>query len=285
MEPILAFDRASVFFDGALGSTRLNHPEGLAIATDCSVWCGGEEGEIYRIEPDGSSIDVVASTGGFTLGMAFDAKGRLYTCDLGEKAVFRLDPGTGNLELFSSGGGGSSMRIPNYPAVDHSRSCLYVSDSYDFSELGPGIWRLDLESGEGELWYDQPLRFANGLALSLDRQWLYVVETFAHKVSRIPILQDGSAGSAETFIANIERLPDGIAFDSTGDLYISCYEPSRVFRVTPDKRIELLFDDPDAHTLCHPTNCAFRGADLLTSNLGRWHITKIAVGRNGAPLL
>jgi sugar lactone lactonase YvrE len=90
---------------------------------------------------------------------------------------------------------------------------------------------------------------------------------------------------AEVFVDGIERLPDGLAFDSQDNLYISCYEPSRIYRASPDGKLELLFDDPEAHMLCHPTNCAFRGDDLFTSNLGRWHITKIETGISGAPLL
>ena len=82
----------------------------------------------------------------------------------------------------------------------------------------------------------------------------------------------------------IERLPDGLAFDARGNLYVSCYEPSRIYRVHPDGEIHLLVDDPDAHTLCHPTSCAFRGTELFTSNLGRWHIGRIEVGEQGLPL-
>lgn len=282
MKPVLAFDRAAVFFDATLGPVRLKHPEGLAVANDGAIWCGGDGGEIYRIAPDASGIELIASTEGFTAGMAFDSLGRLYTCDLAHQAVFRLDPETRQLKRFSTGG---AMRIPNYPVVDTTRSCLYVSDSHAFGTPGPGIWRLDLERGEGELWYERPLNFANGMALSPDRQSLYVVETFARRVSRIPIRTDGGAGEAEVFVDGIERLPDGLAFDTEGNLYISCYEPSRVFRASPDGRLELLFDDPDAHMLCHPTNCAFRGTDLMTANLGRWHITRIEVGIAGAPLL
>ena len=61
------------------------------------------------------------------------------------------------------------MRIPNFPVVDGSRNCLYVSDSYDPKEQGPGIWRFDLESGEGGLWYDRAMTFANGMSLSPDK--------------------------------------------------------------------------------------------------------------------
>lgn len=284
MEPILPIERARVWFDATLGPVRLKHPEGIAVAPDGAVWCGGDGGEIYRIAPDASAIEVVASTGGFTLGLAFDAAGRLYTCDLGHKAVFRLDPATRQLDRFAAGGGGAELRVPNFPVVDQSRGALFVSDSHAPDGPGPGVWRFDLETGEGGLWYGRPLTFANGMALSLDRQWLYVAETFAHRVSRIPIRPDGSAGEREPFVDGIDRLPDGLAFDAAGNLYIACYEPSRLFRADPAGRLELLIDDPDAHTFCHPTNCAFRGDELLTANLGRWHITAIEVGVRGAPL-
>jgi sugar lactone lactonase YvrE len=285
MEPILPFETGSVFFDATLGPVRLKHPEGLAVAADGAIWCGGDGGEIYRIEPDGSGFELIASTGGFTLGLAFDRQGRLYTCDLGHKIVFRLDPATRTLEEFATGGNGLAIGIPNFPLVDAERGVLYVSDSHHFGTPGPGVWRFDLETGDGALWYDRPLNFANGMALSPDRRWLYIAETFARQVSRIPIQDDGTAGETEVFVAGIDRLPDGLAFDVDGNLYIACYEPSRLYRASPSGVLELLYDDPEAHMLCHPTNCAFRGTDLFTSNLGRWHITKIPVGIAGAPLL
>ena len=84
------------------------------------------------------------------------------------------------------------MRIPNFPVIDGSRNCLYVSDSYDPEEKGPGVWRFDLESGEGGLWYDRAMTFANGMALSPDKDYLYVAESFAGRVIRIPIDENGS---------------------------------------------------------------------------------------------
>src|SRR5215213_1433732 len=249
MKPILSMQKAEVFFDGIFSEPRLRHPEGVAIDREGNIWCGGEGGEIYRIQRDGSSIELVASSGGFTLGLAFDGNGNLYTCDLKHAAVFRLDR-TGSLECFADGSGGRKIRIPNFPVVDDSRNCLYVSDSHDMEEPGPGIWRFDLDTGEGDLWYDRPMTFANGMALSSEWNLLYVAETFARRVTRIPILEDGAAGEAETFVEGIERLPDGLAFDTEGNLYVSCYEPSRIYRVSPDREINLLVDDPEAHTLC-----------------------------------
>ncbi len=65
METVLDIGAAKVFYDGLLTEPRLDHPEGLAVHRDGSIWCGGERGQIYRIEPDGSSMEQVASTGGF----------------------------------------------------------------------------------------------------------------------------------------------------------------------------------------------------------------------------
>jgi gluconolactonase len=284
MKPVLHMDRVEVFFDGIFSEPRLRHPEGVAVDREGNVWCGGEGGEIYRIRSDGSDIELVASTGGFTLGLAFDRDGNLYTCDLKHAAVFRLRAADGRLEPFADGGEERKLRIPNFPVVDPRRNCLYVSDSHDMEVPGPGVWRFDLGTGKGDLWYDQPMTFANGMALSPEGNSLYVAETFARRVSRIPIHADDSAGEAEVFVQDIERLPDGLAFDLEGQLYVSCYEPSRIFRVSPEGKVELLVDDPEAHTLCHPTNCAFRGKELFTANLGRWHISRIDLGMEGLSL-
>lgn len=284
MEPTVALDRVSILYDGTLTTPRLSHPEGLAVAPDGAVWCGGDRGEIFRISPDGSELEQVASTGGFALGMAFDRDGGLYVCDLKHATVFRLDTSSGQLRRFAVPRGSHEMRIPNWPVVDQRRGCIYVSDSHDPTEPGPGVWRFDLDTGDGELWYDRPLTFANGMALAPDGDELYVVETFARRVIAVPIGPDGSPGDPSVVVDGIERVPDGLALDREGRLYISCYEPSRIYRYA-DGTLELYVDDPDAHTLCHPTNCAFRGSELLTSNLGRWHISCIPTETEGSPLL
>jgi gluconolactonase len=284
MKPIVPIEQASIFYDGTFSEPRLSHPEGLAFDKDGNLWCGGEQGQIYKIDPLGTSIELVTSTEGFSLGMAFDSEENLYVCDNMHKAVFKLNTKTNELQLFSNGSGRENMRIPNYPVVDHQRGCLYVSDSHDPHERGPGVWKIDLTTGKTEWWYQQPMQFANGLALTLDDQYLLVAETFANRISRIPILEDGSAGVIEE-IATIDALPDGLAVDTEGNIYVSCYEPSCLYRIRTDHQVELLIHDKEAHTLCHPTNCAFKGEDLYTTNLGRWHITKFHVGIAGPVLI
>lgn len=282
METVLDIGAAKVFYDGLLTEPRLDHPEGLAVHRDGSIWCGGERGQIYRIESDGSSMEQVASTGGFSQGMAFDAEDNLYFCDLKHAAVMRLGTRSGALEKFADGAGGRGIKISNYPAFD-AQGRLYVSDSHAFKESGPGILRFEPD-GTGELWYDEPINFANGLALSADGGYLYVAETFGNAVFRISIRDEGSAGMRKEVASLPGVLPDGLAFDTEGNLYVACYEPSQVLRVAPDGTVARLIGDEEAHLFCHPTNLAFRDGTLFTTNLGRWHITAIDTAVEGLPL-
>jgi gluconolactonase len=256
-----------VFFDGMLTEPRLDHPEGIAVHRDGSVWCGGEQGQIYRISADGTEIEEVASTGGFCLGLAFDADGDLYVCDLKHRAVFRLRAGARELELFATG-----FQIPNVPAFGPD-GVLYVSDSYASDEPGPGIWRVTENSST--LWHEGPFRFANGLAFTAGGEALYVAETFAGRITRIEIRADGSPGATTAVALLPGVLPDGLALGPNGDLYVACYEPSQILRITTAGAVETVAADPLAHTLCHPTNIAFRDGRLFCSNLGRWHVTEI----------
>jgi gluconolactonase len=282
LETILGIDAAYVFYDGMLTEPQLDHPEGLAVHRDGSVWCGGERGQIYRIEPDGSSLEQVASTDGYCLGMAFDARGNLFICDLKHQAVMRLDAGSGALDKFADGADGRGMAIPNHLAFD-SEGRLYVSDSHAFKEPGPGIFRFSPDGG-GKLWYGGPANFANGLALSADGRYLYVAETFGNAVFRVPIREDGSPGKREEFASLTGVLPDGLAFDTGGNLYVGCYEPSQVLRISPEGSVVRLIGDREAHVFCHPTNLAFRGGTLFTTNLGRWHVTAVDTSAEGLPL-
>ena len=270
--PVLPLSRARVFFDGVFTTPRLQHPEGVAVGPDGAVWCGSENGQILRIDPQGKGIEEVASTGGFVLGLAFDAgNGHLYACDLKHACVFRLELATRKLERFTPPG----IVIPNYPVVDKARGCLYVSDSHAFEKPGPGVWRYDLATGQGALWYDKAMTFANGMALAPDGKSLLVVETFARRISRIAIEADGRAGPRSDFATDLPGLPDGLAFDDAGNLFVSCYEPSRVLRIERGGKVTVYIEDPSAHLLAHPTNIAFDGPLLYTANLGRWHITEI----------
>jgi sugar lactone lactonase YvrE len=261
--------KASVFCEG------LDHPECVAVHPDGTIWAGGEAGQIYRISSDGSSVEEVANTGGFILGIAFHPDmSWLAICDLRKKCIWKLNLSNFSLSTFTTGTKNHAFNIPNYPAFDRTGN-LYVSESGAFREVTGKILKFDPD-GKGEIWHDGPFNFANGLALSSDYKYLYVVSSWLPGVERIAINADGTPGTREVYCTLPQSVPDGIAFDKKGDLFISCYTPNVIYQVKPDRTTMVFFDDWEGHTLSNPTNIAFRGdTELFTANLGRWHITKI----------
>jgi len=269
--PVLPTSAARVFFDGLFTEPRIAHPECVAIHADGSIWCGTEWGDLIRIAADGSHHDLIGSTGGFALGIAFDNRGNCFVCDLKYAAIFKYDAATLTLSRFAASG----ILVPNYAVVDEKRGALYVSDSRGNNNIGPGIFRYDLQTGEGGVWCQAPMDFANGMAMALDGNGLYVVESGRAQVSYVPIKADGSAGTPRLAIANAQTVPDGVAVAPDGTVYVSCYEPSRIYRLRPDGQLEILIEDPTATVMAHPTNVALKGDTLYGANLGRWHITAI----------
>lgn len=142
-KPLLDMSAARVFFDGIFTNPRVAHPEGVAVHSDGSIWCGTETGDLLRLAADGGSVERMGSTDGFLLGIAFDSAGNCFACDLRHAAIFRWDAATGRMERFAASG----IRVPNYPIVDEARNCLYVSDSIG-KDNRSGIFRYDLETGE-----------------------------------------------------------------------------------------------------------------------------------------
>ena len=276
----LTIDDVAIFADG------LDHPECIAVHPDGSVWAGGEAGQVYRVSADGSEIKEMVNTGGFNLGLAFSPDmSWLAVCDLKNHCVWKLDLHTMSLIKFAVGVEGVLFNIPNYPCFSKDGH-LWVSESGAFRQITGKLFRFDKE-GNGVIWHDGPFNFANGLALSAKEDWLHVACTWLPGVERIAINADGSAGVREIYCTLPQSCPDGLAFDAEGNLYVGCYAPNCIYKVTPDKEVSVLIDDWEAHTLSNPTNLAFGGKDfneLFTANLGRWHISKINIDTKGQKL-
>jgi gluconolactonase len=267
-----------IFADG------LDHPECVAVHPDGSIWAGGEAGQVYRIRGDGSH-EVVAQTGGFVLGLAFSPEGWLAICDLKNHCIWKYEPGTKALSLLADKVEGRPMQIPNYAVFDNAGN-LYVSDSGEFRKENGRIYRFDTQ-GNGKIWHAGPFAFANGMALSVDQQKLYVVSTWLPGVECIEIDHNGEAGKRSIVVELPKTCPDGIAIDQEGTIYISCYAPSRIYQFTAAGELMTLVDDWEAHTISNPTNLAFggrEGRDLFIANLGRWHIARLRLSVPGLPL-
>jgi sugar lactone lactonase YvrE len=276
----LPLSRAKIFCEG------LDHPECAAVHPDGRLFAGGEAGQIYQISADGKHVEEIASTGGFVLGVAVSPDGSsLALCDLKNQCVWNLDIAGRTLSEFARTVDGHRLSIPNHLVFARDGS-LYITDSGAFRQINGKILKFD-PSGRGEVWHAGPFNFANGITIGPKQDAIYVVCTWLSGVERIEILPDGSAGKRSVYAKFHKALPDGLAFDARGNLYVSCYAPSRIYKITPQRKASVIFDDWEAHTISNPTNIAFGGEkfdQLFVANLGRWHLTKIDLRVRGAKL-
>jgi gluconolactonase len=270
--------------DVQIFAAGLDHPEGLAVASDGTVYAGGEAGQVYRIFPDGKKVEIIANTGGFCLGLTLDQQDNLYICDCKRKAVLKVSP-NGDVNVFVEAVDGIELIQPNFSVFD-SKGNLYFSDSGGWKKTNGVIYRA-APDGRAVVFSQGPLHFANGLALDSTEQHLYVVESNLNRVLRIAIRSDGTAGESEVYAEGLSSVPDGLAFDADGNLYVTTYGSSAIYRVTPGRHVDLLCQDVESELLCLATNCAFAGSgfdQLLVANLGQQHLSVLDLKVKGQPL-
>jgi len=278
MEPVVSLAEMEQIAQG------IDHAEGICMTPDGTVWVSGEKGQIYRVDADGRATEAT-TTGGWTLGLASDGEGRIYACDPPNGAVMRWTPGGGPPEPWTRGAPGAPFVTPNWGAFGPDGS-YYVTDS--------GSWKggdgriLVVRRGATSLWTRDAAAFPNGCAVSSDGRELWVLESTPGALVSFAINPDGSAGPRRVLADLAGTVPDGLAFATDGSVVIAFYRPDAVWRRHADGRIEVLGHDPEGTVLAAPTNVVFAGpgrTELLTPNIGRWHVTRFRVpGLVGTPL-
>lgn len=264
----------------------LDHPEAVAWGPDQKVYAGGEAGQLYRMGLGDSKLEQLARIeGGFLLGLAHDADGNTYACDDRHACVHRITP-RGEVSTYCGGNADQRMRVPNYPVFDDAGH-LYVSDSGEWGKRTGWIWRIAPGGREAEVWDRSACGFTNGMCLSADGRALYVVESSPPLVSRLEINADGSAGRRTVLVELPRQVPDGVALDRNGDLYISLYNPNIIYRLTAGGALITLYDDWEQLMLVAPTNIAFGGVDMSTliiASLCGWSVHTAPMPVPGLPV-
>jgi sugar lactone lactonase YvrE len=91
-------------------------------------------------------------------------------------------------------------------------------------------------------------RFTNEIRFDAREEWMYVVETTGGCVSRLRVDEQGNLSNREVF--GPSRLgkgawPDGIAFDSYGNLWGTMVYSDKLFVLTPQGDLKVLLDEGD----------------------------------------
>jgi gluconolactonase len=253
----------------------LDHPEGVAYDPRADVvWAGGEAGQLYRVDTHARTSELHARAPGFVLGVTVDGRGRVAICCEGAGSLCVLDDG--DVRTLHDG-----LTRPNYAAFAPDGT-LYFSDSGTWARDDGRVFRLSPDD-ELELYSTGLPHFPNGCAVTPDGRWLWMVESYVPTVNRF----DLETGALEEVTRLEGTVPDGVALTANGGLLVSCYRPDRIVHIDRDGAVETVAEDPRGTILSAPTNIVFVGPDrtqLVTANLGRWHLALLDVGLRGAAL-
>jgi len=293
-----ALDTVEIFGKGVLKS------EGVVIDKEGNVYGGGRNGIIYQVSPEGKVSELTTlPTGSMPNGITMDRQGNLVYCDLGKQAMIRVSK-SGKVSLIADRVGTLALTLPNFATYD-AEGNLYVSNSStrdmktvreEFAKPEPNgaVVRIRPD-GRGEV-VAMGIYLANGTAIDPTEEAVYVLESTRNDCLRIAIKKDGTFGRPEIYARDFPALPDGMAFDVEGNLYVTLPGVAKDGKLVPANQIikvdttgkwSLLFDDPAGQKLNFTTNCAFGGPglqDLFIANVEGDHFSRVHTSAHGHPL-
>ncbi|GAC1505652.1 MAG: hypothetical protein NVS1B3_04200 [Candidatus Dormibacteraceae bacterium] len=264
------------------------NPEGIAIDPTGNLYAASfpafqpvrtTSANICVINRAGVLIDKIAvppGPAGVTnlLGELFEPGQGLYVVDFangtpGFGRLLRVDPSTHGVTTLAT-----RFAAANAIAQDRHRN-LFVSDSFEGN-----IVRVAPDGSSSSVWVSSPLLTpqgfppfgANGLAFDRNQMNLYVANTSNDTIVRIPVLDDGSAGTPVVFAAGNDATgaldgADGIMFDINGNLFVSANQANEIQVLAPDGTLVARYKGLGANALDFPASLVFKGRDLYITNL------------------
>jgi gluconolactonase len=222
-------------------------------------------GCVYRIGARGT--EVFAVTGGGPNGAAEGDNGLIYIAQNGgRKPAHRWPSVTGGVQVVGRAG---RVEWLTQDPVSPNDLCfgpdgyLYVTDPTRRAERDDGrIWRCDVATGEAELLVSVPW-YPNGIAFGPEDDAIYVASTGQSSIVRFA-LTGYCVGPPEIAVRLAYGYPDGLAFDSSGNLVIAAVGPPghpgeiQTFSLSGD-----LLDTFRPGTSTKYTNVAFADENVL----------------------
>ncbi len=263
--------------------TDIDHSEGVAVDANGLIWCGGEEGQVYHCPAGSVRPEPIAHLPGRTLGVAIDGSGTSYWCDMTGPGVYAVTP-DGRVKEVSRGAPDAPFLCPNFPAFLPDGH-LIVSESGNYGQNDGKLLIISPDSTTRVL-SATASAFTNGLCVSADGRTLYVVESTLPGISALTINEDGSVSDYRVLVELPGTVPDGLALDTEGRLYIGCWVPDAILVLAPEGKVETVVYDPERQMLNATTNIAFGGPgmrELYFANYGERHIGRLTLPVTGQP--
>ena len=96
-----------------------------------------------------------------------------------------------------------------------------------------------------------------------------------------------TAGQRTVIVELPRQVPDGVALDRDGNLYIALFNPNIIYQFTTGGELIKLYDDWRQLDLLAPTNVAFGGPDMKTliiASLCGWSVNTARLDVPGLPV-
>jgi gluconolactonase len=252
---------------GYVGSD-LQRPECILAEPDGTLWSADARGGVVRLSPDGSQEIVTPRRSGHfqragtdtsrylegTLpnGLAFDQDGNFLISNFGTDCL-ELMTRDGASHVLADTIDGQAVGKVNFVLRD-SRNRIWITVSTRVKNWMHAL-RTDLADGYLARYQDgafrivaDGFRFTNEIRFDAREEFLYVVETTGGCITRLRIDDNSDVRNREIF--GPTRLgkgawPDGIAFDSFGNLWGTLVYSDKLFVLTPEGDLRVLLDEGD----------------------------------------
>jgi sugar lactone lactonase YvrE len=294
--PILDFgiDKASMRYVGE----DLQRPECILAERDGTLWSADARGGVVRLGADGSQrIVAQRSSGQFqeagseatrylegTLpnGLAFARNGDFLISNFGTDCLEVMSR-DGQSRVLADSIDGEPIGKVNFVLRD-SKDRIWITVSTRIKNWMHAL-RTDLTDGYLARYENGTFRivadgfgFTNEIRFDAREEFLYVVETTGGHITRLRVDDRGDLAQREVFgPSHLGKgaWPDGIAFDTYGNLWGTLVYSDKLFVLTPQGDMRVLLDEGDPHKV-----------DALEQAFFRNHVTEdvlFATGRGVAP--
>lgn len=272
-------------------STAVCFLEGPAVDDKGNLFFSDISGNrIMKMAPDGKTT-VWRADSGRTNGNAFDALGRLISCEGaengpgGRRRMVRTDMKTGDITVLTDKYEGKRYNSPNDVCVDGQGRVWFTDPRYgaDRSDLEldvEGVYRLDADGKKvTRVLTQKEVDRPNGIAITPDAKTLYVIDSHPkpggnRKIWAFDVSAEGALSKQRlVYDFGKGRGGDGMRLDIKGNLWVAAGinqhrgnpgetldVPAGIYVISPQGK--LLGRIPIAEDLL--TNCAFGGPELKT---------------------